>query len=114
MNKSPNGTSSSKKSVTDDLVKDYMYLSEPFSDFFPPLALYLYKSVSQVLRAAAKHFGASGYACAFSICPPRPAAKGRRSPFPTDDRSSDISLREKSGFEYLSLCTSPACSAYKA
>lgn len=34
MNKSPNGTSSSKKSVTDDLVKDYMYLSEPFSDFF--------------------------------------------------------------------------------
>lgn len=23
-----------KKSVTDDLVKDYMYLSEPFSDFF--------------------------------------------------------------------------------
>lgn len=53
-----------------------MHLSEPFSNFFSlPLVLYLYESVSQVLRAAAKHFGACGYAHTFSICPPPPAAK---------------------------------------
>lgn len=75
MNKSPNGPSSSK-------VVSYGWFGEiPYVSFwkiflfFHPLAIYLFKPMSQMFRAAAKHCGTSGHAHMFSICPP--AAIGR-------------------------------------
>lgn len=82
-----------------------MYVSEPFSNFFfpPPLALYLSELVSRAPRAAAQHFGASGYSRTFCICPPPPAAKGRHPPSRAAT-GAETSLRGKNGV--LSGCHS--------